>query len=90
MPLLTNRNDINGYFANLKPVLKKEGYALFDEFSLAGAPKCAGLTLHRYPVDELSHLPGPSFVPVSHFDFTYINPFGDPRPYVYVLFKRES
>ena len=86
---LTNENDINGYFKNLKSILKVGGYALFAEFSLTGAPKCAGLTLHRYSIDELSEILGSSFKIVSHFDYTYINPFGDPRPYIYVLFKKE-
>ena len=85
---LTNENDIKGYFENLKSILKIGGYSLFAEFSLIGAPKCAGLTLHRYSVDELIQKLGPSFEIVSYFDYTYINPFGDPRPYIYVLFKR--
>ncbi len=87
---LTNENDINGYFENLKSTLKIGGHAVFAEFSLIGAPKCAGLTLHRYSIDELSTNLGSSFKLVSHFDFTHINPFGDPRPYIYALFKREK
>ncbi len=86
---LTNDIDIKGYFENLKSLIKIGGYALFAEFSLIGATKCAGLTLHRYSVDELSQRLGPSYKIVSHFDYTYVNPFGDPRPYIYVLFKRE-
>jgi ubiquinone/menaquinone biosynthesis C-methylase UbiE len=87
---LTNENDIKGYFENLKSTLKIGGHAMFAEFSLIGAPKCAGLTLHRYSIDELSSNLGTSFKIVSHFDYTYINPFGDPRPYIYALFKREK
>ncbi|HJX32348.1 MAG TPA: class I SAM-dependent methyltransferase [Thermodesulfobacteriota bacterium] len=87
---LTNENDIKGYFENLKSILKIGGHAVFAEFSLIGAPKCAGLTLHRYSIDELSTNLGSSFKIVSHFDYTYINPFGDPRPYIYALFKREK
>lgn len=87
---LTDANDINGYFENLKSVLKTGGHSLFAEFSLEGAPKCAGLTLHRYSVDELSARLGESFNLISKFDYTYINPFGDPRPYVYALFQKEN
>ncbi|MBA3029021.1 MAG: class I SAM-dependent methyltransferase [Desulfobacteraceae bacterium] len=86
---LTNENDIKGYFENLKSSLKIGGHGIFAEFSLIGAPKCAGLTLHRYSIDELSHHLGSSFQLLSHFDYTYINPFGDPRPYIYALFKRK-
>lgn len=87
---LTNENDIKGYFENLKSILKIGGHAVFAEFSLIGAPKCAGLTLHRYSINELSINLGSSFKIMSHFDYTYINPFGDPRPYIYALFKREK
>ncbi len=38
---LTNKTDINGYFENLKSVLKIGGYAIFAEFSKASALKCA-------------------------------------------------
>jgi 2-polyprenyl-3-methyl-5-hydroxy-6-metoxy-1,4-benzoquinol methylase len=87
---LVNKEDIKGYFENLKAILKLGGYAIFAEFSMIGATKCAGLPLHRYSVDELSKRLGPSFKIVSHFDYTYINPSGDPRPYIYALFKREK
>jgi ubiquinone/menaquinone biosynthesis C-methylase UbiE len=87
---LTDENDIKGYFENLKSILKIGGHSAFAEFSLIGAPKCAGLTLHRYSIDELSANLGSSFKLVSHFDYTYINPFGDPRPYIYALYKRET
>ncbi|MEW6077878.1 MAG: class I SAM-dependent methyltransferase [Thermodesulfobacteriota bacterium] len=87
---LTEENDIAGYFKNLTSILKTGGHAIFAEFSLTGAPKCAGLTLHRYSVDELSQRLGAAFTLVSQFDYTYINPSGDPRPYIYALFKREG
>jgi SAM-dependent methyltransferase len=85
---LTNEDDIQGYFKNVKLLLKPDGHAIFSEFSMTGAPKCAGLTLHRYSVDELSIRLGSSFKLVAQFDYTYINPSGEPRPYIYVLFKR--
>ncbi|MCP4215349.1 MAG: class I SAM-dependent methyltransferase [bacterium] len=87
---LTDTDDIKGYFENVKAVLKVGGYAMFAEFSKTGAPKCAGLTLHRYSVEELTENLGPGFSLVSHFDYTYINPNGDPRPYIYALFKRKT
>ncbi len=87
---LTDEDDIKGYFDNVKAALKPGGYAMFAEFSKTGAEKCAGLTLHRYDVAELSDRLGESFTLVSHFDHVYINPHGDPRPYIYALFKREK
>jgi 2-polyprenyl-3-methyl-5-hydroxy-6-metoxy-1,4-benzoquinol methylase len=87
---LTAEDDIIGYFENLKSILKKGSYAIFAEFSLTGARKCAGLTLHRYSIEELSERLGSSFTLLSHFDYIYTNPGGDPRPYVYALYKREK
>lgn len=87
---LTNEGDVNGYFNNLKSLVKTGGYALFAEFSKSGARKCAGLKLHRYSVEEISERLGSKFKIIEQFDHTYINPFGDPRPYVYALYQREG
>jgi len=87
---LTDKKDINGYFNNLKSLVKTGGYALFAEFSKSGARKCAGLKLHRYSVEEISEYLGPSFKIIEQFDHTYINPYGDPRPYIYVLYQKDS
>ena len=87
---LTDEDDIQGYFENVKSTLKAGGHAIFAEFSKTGAPKCADLTLHRYSIEELSEILGSLFKLVSHFDYTYINPDGDPRPYIYTLYKREE
>lgn len=86
---LTDYNDINGYFENIKSIVKVGGHAIFAEFSKTGALKCAGLTLHRYSIEELSEKMGTSFKIISYFEYVYINPFGDQRPYVYALFKRD-
>ncbi|MBF0573294.1 MAG: methyltransferase [Desulfamplus sp.] len=87
---LTKEEDIKGYFDNLKSLLKSGGHAIFAEFSITGATKCAGLTVHRYSVDELVQNLGQSFKLVSDFEYTYINPFGVQRPYIYALLKREQ
>lgn len=85
---LLEESDIVGYFNNLKTVLRPGGYALLAEFSLAGAPQCAGLMLHRYSVDELSERLGPEFTLLSQADYTFTNPAGDPRPYIYALYQK--
>ena len=87
---LTEESGIEIYFNNLRSVIGEGGYALFAEFSKSGALKCAGLELHRYDVDELSSGLGESFELVSSFEHIYINPSGDPRPYIYALFKRNK
>lgn len=85
---LLEEDAIQAYFDNLRTGLSAEGYALLAEFSTDGAPKCAGLDLHRYSVAELTKRIGPGFTLMKEEHYTFINPFGDPRPYVYGLYKR--
>lgn len=87
---LTEEADIAGYFGNVRSVLKAGGYAIFAEFAANGAEKCAGLPVHRYSVEELTQRLGPEFRLISHFDYTYINCYGAPRPYIYALYKKEG
>jgi hypothetical protein len=80
--------DIAGYFANLRTLLRPGGHVLLAEFALTGAPKCAGLDVHRYSLAELAQRLGPEFQPVRLEEYTYRNPAGEPRPYVYGLYRR--
>ena len=80
---LLDETDIQGYFANLKFAIKPGGYVLLAEFSAMGARKCAGLELHRYSIEEMTRRMGPTFDLIKHEDYTYINPAGEPRPYIY-------
>lgn len=87
---LTVEEEIQCYFDNVASKVKVGGYALFAEFPPHGVPKCAGLELHRYSLDELFAQLGADYTLIDHFDHTYINPAGDPRPYIYALFRREK
>ena len=79
---------IQGYFANLHSAIRPGGHALMAEFSTTGAAKCAGLELHRYSVEEMTERIGKDFEFVKYEDYTYINPFGDARPYIYALYRK--
>ena len=81
--------DIRSYFANLRSRICCSGHVLMAEFSVSGAPRCAGLDLHRYSVQELTERMGPAFTLLHHEDYTFVNPRGAPRPYIYTLFRRE-
>ncbi|MCK9589139.1 MAG: class I SAM-dependent methyltransferase [Terrimicrobiaceae bacterium] len=87
---LLSEGDIQSYFNNLRSALAPEGHVLLAEFSTSGAPRCAGLDLHRYSAAEMAERLGPAFQLAKSEDFTFINPYGDPRPYVYALFKRTA
>jgi hypothetical protein len=87
---LLEEEDIQGYFDNLRSVVNKGGYVLLAQFSTAGAPKCAGLELHRYSIEEMTMRIGVKFELVNYEYYTYINPLGDPRLYVYALYKKHN
>jgi EEF1A lysine methyltransferase 2 len=84
---LVNEGDVEGYFDNVHAAVKPGRYAIFAEFSKTGATRCAGLEVRRYDTQDLSdRLVG--FELLTHEEYTYVNPNGDPRPYIYTLFKK--
>lgn len=85
--LLTEK-EISQYFHNLKASVKVGGHVLLAEFSIEGAPKCAGLELHRYSLEELCKRLGEKFELVSSEDYVFKTPAGLERPYIYAFFKR--
>ncbi len=85
---LIKETDIQEYFSNLQSAISQGGYALLAEFSTNGAPKCAGLEIHRYSIEEMTRRMGSEFELIKHEEYTFINPFGDSRPYIYTLYKK--
>jgi ubiquinone/menaquinone biosynthesis C-methylase UbiE len=85
---LLTASEIDGYFGNVRSVVKPSGHVLLAEFSESGAPRCAGLDVRRYSVDEMIVRLGGEFTLVGAEDYTFVNPAGAPRPYVYALFQR--
>jgi EEF1A lysine methyltransferase 2 len=84
---LIDTKNIKGYFANIKKVIKPEGYAIFAEFSKSGATRCAGLDVKRYDVQDLASLL-PEFRLIADEAYNYLTPTGANKPYIYTLFKR--
>lgn len=87
---LLSEPQIEEYFRNLRSVLKPGGHVLLAEFAACGAARCAGLDVHRYSAEEMASRLGPEFDLVRAEDFTFVNPAGDPRPYIYGLFRRKN
>lgn len=87
---LLEEEQIAGYFDNLRATVKPGGHVLLAEFAPDGAPKCAGLALHRYSAAELAQRIGADFTLVREERYVYINPFGGSRPYTYALFQRNG
>jgi len=78
------------YFNLLRKLVKPEGYVIIAAFNLQGAPKCSGLPVFRYDASMLQDRLGEEFQLKETFDYTYIQPSGDTRDYVYTLFQRIS
>jgi len=87
--LLTEKQ-IDGYFENLRTLVKAGGFVLLAEFSPDGAPQCAGLDLHRYSAEEMTERIGSDFTLIQQERYVFTNPFGEPRPYIYALFRRTN
>lgn len=78
----------NSYFNLLKKVVKPNGFVIIAVFAHNGAEKCCGLPLKRYKAEMLQEKLGNNFKLLKTFNYTFINPNGGERPYIYTLFQR--
>jgi SAM-dependent methyltransferase len=82
--------DRNAYVELLKSVLKPGGHAIISTFGLNAPKKCSGLSVHRYDAEGLSQLLGDEFKLIKSVDYLYTTTWGQTRPFVYTVFKREE
>ena len=82
--------ETNAYFSLLKQVLKPNGFVVIAVFNENGAEKCCGLPLKRYNLAMLQEQLGQEFKLLKSFNYTFINPYGGERPYIYTLFQRQQ
>jgi len=85
---LTDEKEQNGYLSTLKKVVKKGGYVIIAVFAPGGAKKCSGLDVKNYDQKMISEFLGNEFKLLEYLLYTYIQPSGSERLYVYTLFKR--
>jgi ubiquinone/menaquinone biosynthesis C-methylase UbiE len=76
------------YFSTLKKVVRPGGYVIIAAFSLKGAKKCSGLDVRNYDSNMLAECLGEKFRLIEAFEYSYHNPSGGIRPYIYALFQR--
>jgi SAM-dependent methyltransferase len=84
----TEQHQQEAYFQLLKKVVKVNGYVILAQFNLKGAKKCCGLNVFNYNEQMLQEGLGENFKLLKSFDYTYTQPSGNTREYVYTLFKR--
>ncbi len=80
----------DAYFNLLRKLVKVEGHVIIAAFNLQGAPKCSGLPVYKYDAKMLQEKLGKKFQLKEAFDYTYTQPSGDTREYVYTMFQRKS
>lgn len=85
---LTQEEQRQVYFKNLKSALKPGGRVILGQFAIEGAKKCCGLDIFPYDTERYCSYLGSEFDLLEDFDFTYYNPNGDPRPYAYAVFEK--
>ncbi|SNR58923.1 hypothetical protein SAMN06265371_10697 [Lutibacter agarilyticus] len=78
------------YFNLLKKAVKVSGFVILAEFNLEGAKKCCGLDVFNYNEVMLQEYLGADFELLKSFNYTYTQPSGNTREYVYTLFKRSA
>ncbi len=85
---LVEETDRQVYRTVLRRLVKRGGYVCLATFSLEGARKCSGLPVQRYNHRTLADFLGQDFQLMEWFPYTYHQPSGSLRPYIYALFRR--
>lgn len=85
---LTEEDQRQAYRQTLYRVVKQGGFAVIAAFARTGHKKCSGLDVFNYDEKMLSDFLGEDFELKESFEYTYHQPSGAPRPYIYTLFQR--
>ena len=70
--------------------MKIDGFVILAEFNLEGAKKCSGLAVFNYNEIMLQERLGNNFKLLRSFNYTYTQPSGNTREYIYTLFQRTA
>ncbi|MBI9041267.1 class I SAM-dependent methyltransferase [Lutibacter sp.] len=86
----TEENQQKAYFNLINKAVKVDGFVILAQFNLEGAKKCCGLNVVNYNVEMFQNKLGNNFQLLKSFNYTYTQPSGNTREYVYSLFKRTA
>jgi SAM-dependent methyltransferase len=78
------------YVSALQRVLRPGGYAIISAFAVGGATKCSGLDVKNYDDKSLEALLGDEFELLESLAYTYKQPSGGLRPFVYTRFRKSA
>lgn len=77
------------YRGNLLKALKPGGYLIIGTFAPEAPPKCSGLPVQRYSVEQLQNTLGDEFELQQHLKELHVTPGGVDQMYLYCQFRRK-
>ena len=86
----TSEEQQNAYFNLLKKVVMPNGFVILAQFNTDGAKKCSGLNVVNYNQKMLQNKLGNEFIVIEAFNYTYFQPSGNTREFIYTLFQRKA
>ncbi len=78
------------YLRTLRRLVRAGGSVIIAAFSLVGVDRCSGLPVRRYDEEAIGEALGAEFHLMHSFDWLYVTPGGEHRPYVYTFFRKGS
>ncbi len=78
------------YLNNLLETLKPDGYLIIGTFAPEAPPKCSGLPVQRYNLEQLESTLGKKFKLQRSLKELHVTPGGVKQMYLYCQFKRLS
>ena len=85
---LTTSEQRQGYLNNLVKSLRPGGHLIIATFSLEAPPKCSGLPVERYSVDQLKKVFDYQFTLKRYKKELHITPAGTEQMYIYCHFQK--
>jgi SAM-dependent methyltransferase len=86
---LTSPGRREQYRKNLLKALKPGGYLIIGTFAPEAPPKCSGLPVQRYSVEQLQNSLGDEFELQQHLKELHVTPGGVDQIYLYCQFRRK-
>lgn len=87
---LTELDQQMKYRKNLLQALKPGGHLILGTFAPEAPPKCSGLPVQRYSLDQLKDILGGEFELVRHRKELHITPGGVEQMYLYCHFRKTT
>jgi len=85
---LTELDQRQKYRETLLKAIKPRGHLIIGTFTPEAPPKCSGLPVQRYNLEQLQDTLGPEFELVRHHKENHVTPGGLEQMYLYCCFRR--